>query len=655
MLSSNNLYMKRSFTRAALLLSVFFSIGANAQVWQDVGADTTELNNYIKGGSPGQDGTSQLLVGPGGKPYYFYVFTFQPQNAPFPVLAETFDGTHWVHMDPGVTSGGGFRTAIDAAGNVYLGVTADTTTTIYKYNGSSWSVFGTGPSGGGILSLAVSRGGTPYFAVITLNPAPAIYKWNGTAFTSLDTTGLGIVYSAPGVGGGTDIQLMVDRQDSLYLTYDQQPLGQPYELNVRKFTGSAWRPVGNALVSTLATKPLAFDSHAIPYAVAASSTPAGFQVEKLSAGNWTPLGPVVPTPGGDRAINLRIGTADTPYVGFTPPNNPDTSLFAYVYKFDGAAWQPLEDGLINAHINPGDFEMSTDSTGHPFVKYLEVAADPEANVPRVKELNHPLKPTAFITFPLGYVYGYYAADFDPGAVSTNTDSADPITYTIADTTIATIVNGKVHPLNVGRTFITANQAADANFFAALPVTVPLAISPGIQQLAFPGIPEKKVGDSDFHALAYTNGGTQLVFQGSDSTIAVVHPDGLIHIRGMGAIIVSVMALGDSLYQPTGSLSQVLFIQPDSTTGGPGSDSAVAKGMTAFVSGGMIIVNVSVPAAQTARLQLFNVVGRLVYNQQVNLAAGINQFQIPVENDRHGIYYLRCAGNDLQLIQSIWIP
>jgi hypothetical protein len=70
---------------------------------------------------------------------------------------------------------------------------------------------------------------------------------------------------------------------------------------------------------------------------------------------------------------------------------------------------------------------------------------------------------------------------------------------------------------------------------------------------------------------------------------------------------------------------------------------------------MIIANVSVPAAQPARLQLFNSVGRLVYNQQVDLAAGSNEFQLPVGNDRHGIYYLRCAGNDLQLIQSMWIP
>lgn len=670
--------MKWRSTCVGLLFLFFSTIRTHAQApartWQDVGADTTELGFvFTDGDEIADDGYVLLEVSPTGQPYYVYMSFRSREGTPSTIYAQTFVGGHWVHIDPGVQNGYSFQTAMDKAGNLYMGLVAgDTTTVIYKYNGTSWSVFGTGPGGNqSLLTMAVSSSGAPSYALFNGGNEPSIYKWNGTGFTSVDTTGLGYVYAGPGTIGGVNYQLHFDRQDSLYVTFDQQTVsGQYAQLYVHKYNGTTWRLIGNGLVSAFATNPLAFDSHNTPFVVgAAGSAATGFnlQVEKLTSGNWSAVGPVVPgaaavyyAAGGEALnenVSLRIGVADTPNIIFTQPSNTDTSYSAVAYKLAGASWQQMGVHLLNPGENPVYLEMKTDSTGNPYVKYIVKDNSGAGNdVPRVKNLSPGLvKPTAFITFPSTLIGGYYGQDFAPGATSTNTDSADPITYTIADTTIATIVNGMVHPLKVGRTTITANQAADDSFQAALPVTVGLYVDPGYQQLAFPGIPEKKVGDSDFHAVAYSSGGP-LVFSGSDSTIAKVYPDGLIHILGFGQIIVTVYAANDSLYQATGTLSQILTIQPaDSTGGGSGTDSTVAKGMTAFVSGGMMIVNVSVPAAQQARLQLFNSVGRLVYNQEIGLTAGVNQFQFPIENDRHGIYYLRCAGNGLQLIQSMWIP
>ena len=111
-----------------------------------------------------------------------------------------------------------------------------------------------------------------------------------------------------------------------------------------------------------------------------------------------------------------------------------------------------------------------------------------------------------------------------------------------------------------------------------------------------------------------------------------------------------------MYQQTQSLSQILTIKPaDSSSGGSGTDTTVTRGMSAFFNGGMLVVDVSVPQAQPARLQLFSTAGRIVYNQEVQLAAGLNQFEIRDAAWRQGIYYLRCAGSGLQLVQSIWVP
>ena len=59
---------------------------------------------------------------------------------------------------------------------------------------------------------------------------------------------------------------------------------------------------------------------------------------------------------------------------------------------------------------------------------------------------------------------YGNADFAPGATSTN--SVSPITYSSSNTSVATIVSGKIHIVGAGTAVITASQAADANHTAA---------------------------------------------------------------------------------------------------------------------------------------------------------------------------------------------
>jgi len=68
---------------------------------------------------------------------------------------------------------------------------------------------------------------------------------------------------------------------------------------------------------------------------------------------------------------------------------------------------------------------------------------------------------SFAALP-GKTYG--DADFDAGATSSNT--AMPVTYTSSNTSVATIVNGKIHIVGAGTTNITASQAADASNYAA---------------------------------------------------------------------------------------------------------------------------------------------------------------------------------------------
>src|ERR1700759_1134646 len=140
--------MKRRSTLTGLLFLFFFTIRTYAQVparlWQDVGADTTELGRvFVEGDEQADDGISFLRVSPTGQLYYLYMATRSREGTPTTIYAQTFQGGHWVHIDPGVQNGYSFTSAIDGAGNVYMAMIGDTATMVYKYNGSAWSVFGT--------------------------------------------------------------------------------------------------------------------------------------------------------------------------------------------------------------------------------------------------------------------------------------------------------------------------------------------------------------------------------------------------------------------------------------------------------------------------------------------------------------------------------
>ena len=71
------------------------------------------------------------------------------------------------------------------------------------------------------------------------------------------------------------------------------------------------------------------------------------------------------------------------------------------------------------------------------------------------------------------------ADFDPNAIAT---SGLPVSYASSDTSVATILNGKIHVLAPGTTVITASQNGNAAYSAATPSSRTLVVSSGLKVL-----------------------------------------------------------------------------------------------------------------------------------------------------------------------------
>jgi hypothetical protein len=660
--------MKKNFTLPLFLL-IFSAIchePLHAQAWLDQGNDSSEIQGNYFNNITGL----AMALDTAGLPYIFRVMGTPPTDPSFTggvVLLDHFDGANWstsnssVYTYPGVVAG-----LVDRSNNVYMGSNdGNPLPEVYKYAANAWSRVGAGlvnDNSANSFSLAVDTTGALYYGYYGSGSSrPQILKFNGTTWLGFDTTGL------VSGSGGQIVALAVDRHNSLYAAYDEAnpATGQPAFLIVEKYTGTGWVRVGTStLYSTEAQNILAFDSNNTPYILSATgnnSVGNNFQLEELSGGDWTPVGPAISpvssqtgSPAsrnyaGVTQLYLVIGAGNTPYVGWCQSANS----FPAVDKFNGTAWVPAGSNQIAQDpIMGSDMSLAGDQRGNLYTVYIDIYSQ----ATHVKKLEGRAADT--ITFPYPYINKIYGdSDFTLQATSNNTDPGDPIQYSISDTTVATFVNGKIHILNAGVTYITASQPADANYLAAQPVTIQLAVTPAAQTITFPGWPQKKVGDPDFAAGGYATSGLPVTYDGSDPTIATVTPDGTIHIIEQGAIIVTAHQTGSNNYQPAPDVAQVLIITDSTVTDTTGSSSGGGKGkIFAFcTSRSSLQVEITPPVDGPARLDLYNSFGYRVYSKEINLSLkGGDTYLIPVGNLPPGIYFVRVMGSSYSLIQPIWI-
>ncbi|MRG46440.1 hypothetical protein GFS24_15060 [Chitinophaga sp. SYP-B3965] len=106
---------------------------------------------------------------------------------------------------------------------------------------------------------------------------------------------------------------------------------------------------------------------------------------------------------------------------------------------------------------------------------------------------------------------YGDADLNPGATIAN---GLPITYTSANSNVATIVNGNIHITGAGTATITAHQAGNGNYNAATDVSVTLTVNK--KQLTVTAADKTKAYGKPNPVLTYTitgfeNGETESVF------------------------------------------------------------------------------------------------------------------------------------------------
>jgi len=169
--------------------------------------------------------------------------------------------------------------------------------------------------------------------------------------------------------------------------------------------------------------------------------------------------------------------------------------------------------------------------------------------------------TNAITFPALPAKLVGDVDFSPGATAS---SGLVVSYTSSNVAVATIVNGNIHIVGAGTSVITASQAGDATYNAAIDVTQTLTVSKKSQTITLAALPAKLVGDADFAPGATASSGLAVSYASSNVAVATI-VNGDIHIVGAGTAIITASQAGNATYSAAIDATQTLTVSKRSQT------------------------------------------------------------------------------------------
>jgi hypothetical protein len=148
-----------------------------------------------------------------------------------------------------------------------------------------------------------------------------------------------------------------------------------------------------------------------------------------------------------------------------------------------------------------------------------------------------------------------AADFSP-VISAS--SGLPITLASDNPAVATIVGGKIHIVGAGSANITASQAGNAIYNAAIPVTKLLAVTSALQTITFSIIATKYLNSPDFDPGATSSSGLPVTYTSSNTAVATI-VDGMVHIRGAGTTDITARQPGNTNYSAAQNITRILTV------------------------------------------------------------------------------------------------
>lgn len=225
----------------------------------------------------------------------------------------------------------------------------------------TWNLVGNKGFSGGLaqhISIAVDSLGTPYIAFSAhLNSfAATVQKFNGTNWVNVGTAG----FSGSTQVTFTRIAIAPDGVTP-YIVYSDGENG--YKATVRKYNGTQWEIVGNALLSAgyAYNTNITFAPDGTPF-LSYEDGGNGYKITvmKLSENQWVTVG----NPGFSTysigANSIAISPNGVPYIAYCEATSATNSLV--VQKFNGTNWQLVGNTSGNDAVQYSTLAISKDGT-----------------------------------------------------------------------------------------------------------------------------------------------------------------------------------------------------------------------------------------------------------------------------------------------------
>jgi ELWxxDGT repeat protein len=148
------------------------------------------------------------------------------------------------------------------------------------------------------------------------------------------------------------------------------------------------------------------------------------------------------------------------------------------------------------------------------------------------------------------------AAFDLSSTST---SGHAVTFTSSDPAVATINGRTVTIVGAGTTKITASQAGDNNYEAAISIEQPFTVNKKSQTITFEAISDKILLDDPFALVATSSAGLPVTFTSSNTQVATITGN-TVTITGHGETVIKASNDGNAEYNEAASIMRSLVVK-----------------------------------------------------------------------------------------------
>jgi gliding motility-associated-like protein len=252
----------------------------------------------------------------------------------------------------------------------------------------------------------------------------------------------------------------------------------------------------------------------------------------------------------DQIITFNTLPAKTYLDADFSPGASASSGLPVSYTSDNPAVASIISG--NIHIaGAGTAVITASQAGNPLW-------NPAPDVPRTLTVSKASQTITFNALP-AKIFG--DVDFGPGALAS---SGLIVSYSSDNTAVATIEGGMIHIVGAGTAVITASQAGNANYSAAVDVLQTLTVNTTNQTITFPALPAKAYEDGDFNPGATASSGLPVSYSSNNPAVATI-VGGMIHVVGVGTAVITASQAGNAYYNAAADVPQTLTVNKANQT------------------------------------------------------------------------------------------